>query len=107
MPYPSATSSTRSIGPKTSVLYLGTRQRICLPFTVASSLLFLSDFTMTDADTSSPSVLFTSTGSSNIFLDVNRGVELCGPDIRTEDNWNPAFCRVYDTTASASSAAFL
>src|SRR5579863_10480520 len=90
-----------------SVLYLGIKQRICLPFAVASSLLFRRDFTMTDVDTSSPSVLLTRTESSKIFLDANDGVELRGPKIRTEDNLNPAFCIVYDTTASASSAAFL
>ena len=69
-------------------------QRIFFPFILASSLLFLSDFIMTDGLISSPSVEFTRVGSINILLASNEGVEFLAPDIRTENNWKPTLCKV-------------
>src|SRR3990172_2197594 len=107
IPYPKATSSTRYIGPKMSVLYRGIVQIILFPFGFASSLPFRSEDAIIVELRSRPSILFTRSTSSTIFLEFSDGVELFAPEIFTEKRSKSASRSVFDTTASVSSAAFL
>src|SRR3989344_3466644 len=80
---------------------LGIVQEMLFLFGNASSLHFFNAVEITDEDIFRPRILFASSTPRLIF------VVLFAPEICTDVNKNPAFCRVAATTDNVSSAVFL